>query len=187
MAKKSNPPSQRQMAKALACSRGCVRYNLKKLGFKMYKKPRCHFLPRGCVEKRRRRSWPLYKRILKAGWSKFVTSDEAWFYLSDCGRLRNVQYVSRFRTRAELEPKLRHSHPKGVMVWAAISANGVSKPIFIEPGAKIDAQYYVRNVLEPFFKRDLPRLYPKKDCFSPRFLPFPRCYLYPKLYEATGN
>jgi [histone H3]-lysine36 N-dimethyltransferase SETMAR len=48
------------------------------------------------------------------------------------------------------------------MVWLAISAAGVSRPLFIQPGAKINATYYQDQVLEPFFNKD--------PLWKPRFI-----------------
>ena len=55
----------------------------------------------------------------------------------------------------EKDPKLkvfkrREQHSKGFMVWAAISFNGKTSLHFIEPGAKINSQYYIDHVLKPF-------------------------------------
>ena len=54
---------------------------------------------------------------------KFVTCDEAWFYLSNRVRKLDVQYVYRFRTQTQFEPKVHEAQSKGVLVWVAISAN----------------------------------------------------------------
>ncbi len=45
------------------------------------------------------------------------------------------------------------------MVAAGISANGPTKAIFVEPGAKINAEYYINNVLKQYLK-EAERLYP---------------------------
>ncbi|GBO14843.1 hypothetical protein AVEN_163598-1 [Araneus ventricosus] len=44
-----------------------------------------------------------------------------------------------------------------------ISANGVSKPRFVQPGAKINSEYYIQKILKPFLKDDYCRLYPNGD------------------------
>ncbi|GBN09681.1 hypothetical protein AVEN_227859-1 [Araneus ventricosus] len=54
-------------------------------------------------------------------------------------------------------------HPKGVMVWMGISDNGVTKPWFVQPVAKINSEYYVQQILKPFLKDDYCRLYPNGD------------------------
>ena len=101
-------------------------------------------------------------RLRKNRWRNYITSDEAWIYITDTGRKRCVQYLSGEQKRSDAKPAIHVSNPKGVMVWVAISANGVSRPLFIEPGAKINAIYYQTRVLEPFFKKDAQRLYPNQ-------------------------
>ena len=49
------------------------------------------------------------------------------------------------------------------MVWAAISSRGKSDLIFVKPGVKINALYYINNILEPFFSKQSAKLYPKGD------------------------
>ena len=50
------------------------------------------------------------------------------------------------------------------MVWAAISYQGKAKLRFITPGCKVNADYYIKEVLSPFIKEDIPKLYPGRDC-----------------------
>lgn len=47
------------------------------------------------------------------------------------------------------------------MVWAGVSFRGKTRLFFIEPGAKINSEYYCTNVLKPFLARDAKRLYPE--------------------------
>ncbi|GBN86461.1 hypothetical protein AVEN_231742-1 [Araneus ventricosus] len=49
------------------------------------------------------------------------------------------------------------------MVWMGISANGITKPRFVQPGAKINSKYYIQKILKPFLKDDYCRLYPNGD------------------------
>jgi len=161
---KPNPATQRALAEILNISPSGVRYHLKKLDRKLVKKPRGHRISEASREKRRRRSWPLYLRLRGQRFEKFITSDEAWFYLSECNGQRKVQYISREQKRSECEHYTKWSQSKGIMVWAAISCAGKAKLKFIEPGCKINARYYIDNVLKPFIKQDIPRLYPNNDC-----------------------
>ena len=156
----TNPPSQRNLAKRFRCCQSTIRYAIKKFGKRLVKKPKGHVLTADTIEKRRRRSWPLYLRLRGDRWKFVATCDEAWIYLSDTGRRRSVQYVSRKGRRSSAEVSVHVANPRGVMVWAALSANGVSRPIFIEPGAKINATYYQEKVLKPFFAKDAKKLYP---------------------------
>lgn len=43
-----------------------------------------------------------------------------------------------------------------------MSANGMTKPLFVEKGAKINSNYYVEKVLKPFIKSSKD-LYPRRD------------------------
>lgn len=156
----TDPPVQKALAVRYACSTRTVRRGIASLGLRLVKKPKGHALTANTIEKRRRRSWPLYLRLRKDRWRKVITSDEAWVYLSDTGRKRSVQYISRDKSRREAEVKVHVANPRGIMVWVAMSASGVSRPLFIEPGAKINAEYYQQKVLRPFFSRDVTKMYP---------------------------
>ncbi|XP_071043347.1 uncharacterized protein [Parasteatoda tepidariorum] len=115
------------------------------------------------VQIRRQRSWPLYKLLRKDRWRKFITTDEAWIYLSDTNAKSKVQYLSRGQNRLDLTPSTTVPHPKGVMVWMGISAHGVTKPRFVKPEAKLNSEYYTQKILTPFLKDDYCRLYPNGD------------------------
>ncbi|GBM00516.1 hypothetical protein AVEN_77332-1 [Araneus ventricosus] len=110
---------------------------------------------------RRQRSWPLYKLLRKDKWRKFIKTDEAWIYLSETNAKSKIQYLSRDHNM--LTPSTTVPHPKGVMVWMGISANGVTKLRFVQPGAAINSEYYIQKILKPFFKDDYCRLYPNGD------------------------
>ncbi|GBO09621.1 hypothetical protein AVEN_214814-1 [Araneus ventricosus] len=71
--------------------------------------------------------------------------------------------VSQQVNRRDLAPSTTVPHPKGVMVWMSISVNGVTKPRFVEPGVKINSEYYIQKILKPFIKDDYYRLYPNGD------------------------
>ncbi|GBM10704.1 hypothetical protein AVEN_100-1 [Araneus ventricosus] len=115
---------------------------------------------------RRQRSWPLYKLLRKDRWQKFIITDEAWICLSDTNAKSKVQHLSRDQNRRDLTPSTTVPHPKGVKVWMGISANGVSKPRFVQPGDKINSEYYIQKILKPFLKDDYCRLYPNDDAVS---------------------
>ncbi|CAF1450128.1 unnamed protein product [Rotaria sp. Silwood1] len=55
------------------------------------------------------------------------------------------------------------SRPKGFMVWGGISSRGKTNLRFVEPGTKINSNYYINNILQPFLRQDIPRLFPKKE------------------------
>lgn len=125
----ANPPTQKAMALQFNCSQKTIRNAIKKLGMRLVKKPKCHAMTEATKEKRRKRSRPLYRRLCNERWRRYVTSDEAWVYLTDAGGQRSVQYISRDSKRSSAEPAVHVEHPTGVMIWVAISTYGVSKPL----------------------------------------------------------
>ena len=75
-----------------------------------------------------------------------------------------IQYVSRDDKNAKIECfTRRENHSTGLMVWAGISKNGKTRLYFVDPGVKIDSQYYINHILKPFLSRDAKRLYPDGD------------------------
>ncbi|GBM61963.1 hypothetical protein AVEN_60819-1 [Araneus ventricosus] len=129
MTSKPDPITQSNMAKALNVSQQVPCYKLKHtLKKKCHEKPKWHGLNERSVQIRRQRSWPLYKLLRKDRWRKFITTDEAWIYLSETNAKSEVQYLSPDRNKRDLTPSTTVSHPKGVMVWMDISSNGVTKP-----------------------------------------------------------
>lgn len=49
------------------------------------------------------------------------------------------------------------------MAWLGISANGCTKVRFVKPGVKINSEYYIKNILKPLIREDIPKLYPNSD------------------------
>lgn len=49
------------------------------------------------------------------------------------------------------------------MVWAGIGLKGRTKLYFVKPGVKINAAYYIENILKPLVYSDLKRLYPNGE------------------------
>ncbi|GBL72601.1 hypothetical protein AVEN_127865-1 [Araneus ventricosus] len=103
------------------------------------------------------------KLLHKDRWRKFITTDEACIYLSDTNAKSKVQYLSRDQNRRDLTPSTTVPHSKGVMIWMGISANVITKPRFVQPGPKINSEYYIQKILKPFLKDDYRRLYPNGD------------------------
>ncbi|GBL73474.1 hypothetical protein AVEN_62238-1 [Araneus ventricosus] len=63
-----------------------------------------------------------------------------------------IQYLSRDQNRRDLTPSTTVPHPKGVMVWMDTSANGATKPWFVQHGPKINSEYYIQRILKTFLK-----------------------------------
>jgi lambda repressor-like predicted transcriptional regulator len=141
MLQDKNPPTQKFMAKMLGVSPRSIRRYIKKLNMKLVKKPKAHNISAQAVKKRRKRAWPLYRKLKNDKWKRIITTDEAWFYLSDCGGKRNVQYLKKNQTRKDADLVLHQQFPRGIMVCAGISYNGATKAVFLKKGCKINHAY----------------------------------------------
>ena len=155
-----NHPTQTWMATKLGVTPSTIRYHIKhSLGKKLKKKPRVHSIWRTALLRRRTRAWKLYRRLSGGRYKSYITTDEAWFYLSNCNRDLGTSYCKKGSHACCTRRPPTHS--PGLMAWAGISANGKTKIRWVEKGAKINSEYYVKNVLTPFLKEDAPSLYPE--------------------------
>lgn len=139
-----------------------VRRNIKKLGLKKVMKPKCHFIPAGSIEKRAARAYGLYKLLRGGKWKNVITSDEAMFTVQHSRAKRDIQYISKESKRSTAAPLETKSHAKSLMVWAAFSHHGALRPIFVDPGAKVNRTYYINQILKPMMI-NAPELYPGGD------------------------
>lgn len=155
-----NPPTHRTLAAKYNVSPNTIRYTIKKSDLRKVKKPKCHSIPPNSVQKRAARAKGLYNLLRNDQWKNIITSDEAMFYCLNTNEKRDVQYLTPDQKRSSAEPFTHRSHPPSLMVWIGISHHGVTEPIFVKPGAKINSQYYVDNVLQPLYL-DAKRLYPE--------------------------
>ena len=86
-----NPPTQKEIGKKLNLSQQLVGYWIKKLDKKLVKKPKVHLMTSTNVEKRAKRTYKLYLRLNNGKFEKYISSDEAWFYVNSTGGKRDVQ------------------------------------------------------------------------------------------------
>lgn len=161
--KSDNPPTQLALASKYHVSQQLISLQLKRNGIRRLKKPVCHRINETTQEKRRMRSFALYKRLCADRWQKFITVDEALFHVNESGVQSQFQYLEQDQHRSELSVRETQNFPKGVMVFVGMSHKGLSKPIFVEPGAKISSNYYINKVLKPFFADVRKNLYPDND------------------------
>ncbi|CAF3386669.1 unnamed protein product [Rotaria sp. Silwood2] len=158
-----DPPTQRAIAKDLHISQSTVSNIIKNSGFTLRKKQKVQKLTSSNIMKRRQRSFQLYLRLACGRYKKFITTDEAWFYLDGTGGRRKVCYIK--KTDPDYDRMIiqqNTSRPKGFMVWGGVSSQGKTALRFVAPGTKVNSNYYVNKVLKPFLAQDVPRLFPKR-------------------------
>lgn len=162
MISRVNPPTQREMALKLKVSVGTVNRVIKQvICAKLRKKCKVHQLNATQILKRRQRSWRLYQKLCAGKWKHFVTSDEAMFYLGGSYGRRKVCYVRKGAVAGDnLKFVKRDAFAAGFMAWAAVCFNGKTAIRIIDKGTKVNADFYIRNVLRPFLDKDVPRLFP---------------------------
>ena len=113
------------------------------------------------TEKRHKRAPRLDRQLANYRYRNFVTADESWFYLGGTEGKGNVCYIK--KSDSDYEKMILQqdsSLPKGFMVWPGISSSGKTSMRFVQPGAKINADYYIDRILKPFLSRDLHPLFP---------------------------
>src|SRR5205085_4655278 len=100
----------------------------------------------------------------KHRYKNFITTDESWFYLDGTEGKRKVCYIKKSDPNYErMIIQQESSRPPGFMVWADISSRGKTSLRFVEPGVKVNADYYINKILKPFLSRDVPRLFPNNQ------------------------
>lgn len=176
MANKENPPSQRSIANQCSISQTSVNRILHKdLQLKTRIKSAVHKLTEAHIKNRKTNVRKLYERRLAGDKSEFVvTLDEAFVYLDDTNRNRRICYVKVGKDIPhEWVYERIESFKKGFMIVGAITGRGVLPLIRVLPNAKINANYYVNNVLRPLIEEELPKLYP--DDLNKVFIHHDKC------------
>ena len=159
-----NPPTQRAIAKSVHVSQSSVSRIIKNAGFTLRKKQKVQKLTSSTIIKRQQRSRGLYRQLANQRYKNFITTDESWFYLDETRGIRKVCYIKKSDPDYDrMIIQQNTSRPKGFMVWGGVSSKGKTTLRFVEPGAKINSNYYITNILRPFLSRDAPRLFPKKE------------------------
>ncbi|GBM06605.1 hypothetical protein AVEN_220041-1 [Araneus ventricosus] len=159
MTSKRDPPTQ---AKALNVSQQVVSYQIKHtLKQKCDKKSKCRYLNERSVQTRKQRSCNVHSTrfSVRTDGDSSLKRMNLGSILSYTNAKSKVQYLSRNQKRRDLTPSTTAPHPKSVMVWMGISTNGVTKSQFVQPGTKIDLQYYIQKILNPFLKEGCLRLH----------------------------
>ena len=151
--------SQRRIAETLGISRGSVQniihQNLR-LRFYICRKT-CLLTPQHMRKRRKFCRW-VDNTITRVDLRSIMFSDEKNFVAIPITKRRNAGVFAHSRAEADEygSRAIRTQHPLTVMVWLGITWNGLTQPIFFEPGQKLSARLYIDNVL-PHVKREVKR------------------------------
>lgn len=159
---KENPPTQRSLAARKHTSQSTVwRVINENLNLKRCYKARGHKLTEKHIRERMTNARKLYEKHLAGDkWQWVATLDEAWIYMDNTNKPRAIFYRKRDgKGRSDFVRQCREKFSKGFMVVAGYCARGKFIIKRVEGKAKINAQYYQTNIMEPLYNDEIPRLY----------------------------
>lgn len=142
--------SMRKIAKDLNISVSSVRQIVEKeLCLTPYKFVKAHFLTEKMKKDRLQKARKLKRRATAGGHSRVLFSDEKMFTIEQAFNHQNDRILLPKGSHAQLKQRIvdRQQHPASVMVWAGVTATGKTPLVFLENGAKMNAEVYVDQVL----------------------------------------
>lgn len=147
--------SMRGMAKDLLISPRTMRRVVKEdLGLKIFRPREVQLL--SDVNRRRRleKSLTLRERFSDGTHLNVVFSDEKIFTVEISYNRQNYRIIASDRNSIPPEVGLikRVQKPASIMVWGGITSSGRTPLVFIEQGAKLNSQMYVKAILEKTLK-----------------------------------
>lgn len=152
----SDKMSQRKCARKIGCSQMCISNALKKQGIKCYKKiksPEYSDDQQKLVKKQCRWMSRNYSNKM------FILDDEKYFTLTGSNMPGNDIFYSSDKslTPDKVKMKFKHKFEKKVLLYIAISKNGISKAYFRNSGNAINQYVYqndcIDGILVPFIKK----------------------------------
>lgn len=140
--------SARETARSLNKGRESIRKIFRdELKCKPYKKRRVHGISEAAEKKRLERSSAL---LAWHGGDEIIFSDEKLFVLEQSFNVQNDRLwsvdIKSIPSSQKNVPRFQNA--SAVMVWAAISRKGKFPLVFIERGVKINANYYLEEILK---------------------------------------
>uniref|UniRef100_A0A914EKN8 Tc1-like transposase DDE domain-containing protein n=1 Tax=Acrobeloides nanus TaxID=290746 RepID=A0A914EKN8_9BILA len=138
--------NKRKMAREEGISERTVRRIVKEdMKSKSYKKQEAHFLDEDMMKVRKQR----LRRFQNDSHRSIVFSNEKMFTIEEKFNKQNNQIIARNIEEANQRGRIvkRRAFPKPVMVWAAITSDGKSPLVFVEPDLKVKSRYYREQIL----------------------------------------
>ena len=150
--------STRNLARQFGISQAYVRKILKKAGVTYRKRQKVPELTENQQQKQKTRLRKLARTEMSLKCTKqIVMDDESYFTYGGVSMPENQGYYTAV-PRDEVPEDVRFRHQakfqKKIMVWVAISPNGISKPFFCPSGGALNAETY------------------QKECITKRLVPF---------------
>jgi len=122
------------------------RHLTRKLGFRAYKRPKLPRLTK--LQKNKRLAFAKkYAKLTPKDWENWIFSDECPLYLFPTPNSQNDRIYTDSREKVAPSEQVKFSAHS--MVWGAMSASGLSELHIVPQGTKVNAQYYIDNILQP--------------------------------------
>lgn len=156
--------SANKLARQLNTSSTSIRRIIREdIGLYPYKKRQVFGLTADKKKKRFDRAKVLIERFANSGFENLVFSDEKLFNVEETLNNQNNRiYAASFEDiPEEMRSVERFHHPNSVMVWAAISKKGKFQLTFVEPGVKVNKEYYQEHILNAVVKEEGKRIFKK--------------------------
>ena len=149
--------SQRKLARRFKCSQSSINKQLKQLSIRCWKKQRIPGRTEAQMEAARPKCSTLYRKYRDREW---ILDDESYFTLSHSTINGNDNFYSNNKdlTLADVKFAKKYKFEPKLLVWIAVSPNGISEPYIVASG----------NAINQFIYRD--------ECLSARLLPFIKKY-----------
>jgi hypothetical protein len=164
LAIKKNPESYRNIQKKVEISLDTIHTIIhNNCGLKTRKKSKVHKLNDSQKQNRKTNCRKLYQRLSGDKCEFVVTLDEAMVYEDYSNGDRNICYIEKNKEIPNDWCVEKHENfTKGFMIVGVLSGRG-PLPLFRVPAkVKINAEFYINNVLKPLIETHLPKLYPQE-------------------------
>jgi inhibitor of nuclear factor kappa-B kinase subunit alpha len=154
--------SQRKLASQMVVSRRSIQRIIKEdLGLMPFKRRKVHGLTMQQRGARLERSKALLRRYANEDLERIVFSDEKLFVIEEHLNAQNDRvYAAAFEDIPEwVRTVQRFQKPGSVMVWGAVSSRGKLPLVFVEPGVKVNKEYYLEAILDGCLKAGAQRVF----------------------------
>jgi hypothetical protein len=163
--KSDNPPTQMEMGRRVGASAASINHLIHKvLGQQKTMKPKVHHLTDRMIAQRKERALNFFNLINNENFKDILTMDEAMLPLNYMNGKTDFFYESKHpKERRKVKPLASKapSHPQQRMFAAGYGWRGQTRLFIVPAKAKVNADIFIKHILEPMMLVDVPRIYGK--------------------------
>ena len=161
----ANPPRQRDLAGEFGVSQSTIALTTRKdLGMKYKSKTKTHKLTDKQGAQRLARG-PRFRRWLSQRKLPYiVTIDETWVSTNNTTGCTDGYYESKEKPAPdEFKMKEQSGWPTKILCAMGICSRGKTSLMVVPENAKVNNEVFLKEVLIPIWRKDIPRLYPGEE------------------------